>query len=265
MLDRITPIILTFNESPNIARTLEKLAWAREVIIVDSGSTDDTVEIVRSFPNTRIVEHAFESFAAQWTFAIREAGVKTEWSMALDADYVLTDEIIDELSKLDPGPDVGGYRASFVYCVFGKRLRGSIYPPVTVLYRPGSASYREDGHTMRISFPGETLELREKILHDDRKPLSIWLRAQQRYMTLESKIVRETPWKNLNWPDRLRKMRVVAPFVVLVYCLFFKGAILAGKAGFFYAFQRTTAELILSLHLLFHDLYPEGAGEDRRE
>jgi glycosyltransferase involved in cell wall biosynthesis len=264
MLSKITPILLTFNESPNIARTLAKLDWADEIIVVDSFSTDDTVEIVRSFPNTRVIQHAFESHASQWNFAIHETGVKTEWSMALDADYVLTDGLIEELRRLEPKPGVGGYRASFVFCVFGKRLRGSIYPPVTLLYRPEQADYREDGHTMRVSFPGEVLELTAPILHDDRKPMDIWLRAQHRYMSLECKLVRETPWKELNWPDRLRKMRVVAPFAALIWCLFIKGAILHGKAGFFYAYQRTTAELILSLQLLFHDLSTEAAEDEGR-
>ena len=86
MLDRITPVILTFNESPNIARTLGKLSWAREVIVVDSFSIDDTVDIVRSFPGTRVIQHKFESHAGQWNFAVQDTGVKTEWCLALDAD-----------------------------------------------------------------------------------------------------------------------------------------------------------------------------------
>ena len=254
MIERVTPVILTFNESPNIARTLEKLSWAADVVVVDSHSTDDTLERVRAVPRTRTFERTFDEHAAQWNWAVGETGIETEWVLALDADYLLTDELIDELRGLDPAPDVAGYRASFVYCVFGRRLRGSVYPPVAALYRRDRARYVQDGHTQRIQIDGRVLDLAAPILHDDRKPLSSWLRAQNRYMRLEARLVRSTPWDRLSWPDRLRKLRVVAPFLVFLYCLVVNGGLLDGWAGWFYAFQRMIAETILSLHLLGSDL-----------
>ena len=64
MLDQITPVILTYNEAANIGRTLERLAWAREVVVVDSLSTDDTVAIAGRFPNTRVVQRPFDTMPA---------------------------------------------------------------------------------------------------------------------------------------------------------------------------------------------------------
>ena len=55
MLDDITPLVLTRDEAPNIARTLGQLRWARDVVVLDSGSVDDTVSIARTFPNVRVV------------------------------------------------------------------------------------------------------------------------------------------------------------------------------------------------------------------
>jgi hypothetical protein len=198
----------------------------------------------------RTFKRAFDRHADQWTYAITEAGIRTDWVLALDADYVLSEELIDELRELEPGPDVAGYRASFVYCVYGRRLRGSVYPPVSVLYRRDRSRYVQDGHTQRIQIDGNVLDLRAPILHDDRKPLTEWLQSQDRYMSLEAEVIRDTPWSRLRWPDRVRKLRVVAPFFVLLYCLFVKRGILDGRAGWFYAIQRMIAESILSLHLL---------------
>jgi len=258
MIDQITPVVLTFDESPNIARTLSRLAWAGDVVVVDSHSSDDTLDRVAAFPRARALQRRFDEHARQWNWAVNETGIRTEWVLALDADYQVTDELVEELRGLEPPPDVAGYRASFVYCVFGRRLRGSVYPPVTVLYRRDRARYVQDGHTQRILVDGRVLDLASPILHDDRKPLSSWLRAQNRYMRLEARLVRATSWSELAWPDRLRKLRVVAPFLVLLYCLFVKGGLLDGWPGWFYAFQRMTAETILSLHLLGADL---GFGE----
>ena len=250
MIERITPVILTHNESPNISRTLEKLTWARDVVVVDSYSTDDTIDLARSFPAVRTFQRKFDNHCAQWSYAVNETGIETAWVLALDADYLLTDRLIEELRGLDPEDDIRGYTASFIYCVFGKRLRGSLYPPVTVLYRRESAHYVQDGHTQRIQVEGRVADLQSPILHDDQKSLFSWIQSQNRYMLLEANVIRNTPWKDLKWSDRIRKLRLAAPFVVLLYCLIAKGGLFQGRAGWFYAFQRMTAELILSLHLV---------------
>jgi hypothetical protein len=96
---------------------------------------------------------------------------------------------------------------------------------------------------------GMVENLSAKILHDDRKSLSHWLRSQDKYMQLEKRKIVETAWSDLGWADRIRRIRVVAPFGIFFYCLFAKGAILDGYAGLYYAFQRLLSELILSLYL----------------
>jgi glycosyltransferase involved in cell wall biosynthesis len=254
MLEQVTPIILTRNEAPNIGRTLDRLRWAREIVVVDSFSDDETLEVVSRFPQARVFQRRFDSHAEQWNFALKETGVRSEWVLALDADYVLTPALVEELSGLCPEADVAGYRANFVYCVDGRPLRGSAYPPVTVLYRRERAVYRQDGHTQRVAVGGRVESLRDPILHDDRKPLAHWLQSQARYMRIEARKLAESDAGDLNWADRLRKTRFAAPPVMLLYVLFLKRAILDGRAGLFYTFQRTVAELILSLYLVEDDM-----------
>src|SRR5215204_4656438 len=102
MLDQITPLILTYNEAPNIARSLGALEWAKDVVVVDSFSDDNTVEITQSVPRVRVFQRAFDCHRNQWEFGLKETGIATTWVLALDADYVVSGDLIAELDSLRP-------------------------------------------------------------------------------------------------------------------------------------------------------------------
>ncbi len=246
----ITPLLLTFNEAPNIKRSLGRLAWAQDIVVLDSGSTDGTREILARQQNVRVFERKFTTHAEQWNFGLEQTGIRTDWVLALDADYVLSEPLLEELTRLAENPEINGYLTSFEYCVNGKPLRGAAYPPVVTLYRRAGARYVQDGHTQRLQIGGKVQALSGRILHDDRKPLGQWLAAQARYMKLEAEKLSTAPSGELGLADRLRRMIVVAPFVMLLFCLFVRGNIFDGWPGMFYALQRATAEAILSLFLL---------------
>jgi glycosyltransferase involved in cell wall biosynthesis len=254
MLNQITPLVLTYNEAPNIGRTLEQLRWASDIVVVDSFSDDETLEIISNFPQARGFQRKFDSFAGQCNFGLSETGITSEWVLSLDADYVLTPGMIEELDSLNPAEGFRGYRARFDYCINGRRLRSGVYPPVTVLFQRSHAHYRNDGHAHRVAIDGPVADLSSRILHDDRKPLSRWFESQQRYMALEAKKLLAPDAINLSKADRIRRLRVVAPLAVLFYCLIVRGGGLDGWPGFFYALQRMLAELLLSLYLIEHDV-----------
>lgn len=254
MLNQITPLILTHNEAPNIGRSLERLQWASDIVVIDSFSDDETVEIANRFSQVRIFQREFDTHAGQWDFGLKHTAIASEWVLALDADYVLTEEFVNELRTLKPTAENRAYQSDFRYCINGKVLRSGIYPPVTVLYRREAGFYKQDGHTHRLVFNGVINKLISPILHDDRKPLSSWLESQARYTTLEvDKLLTAEP-RTLSWTDRVRRWRVVAPLAVLFYCLIIRGGVLDGWGGFYYAFQRMLAEAMLSLYLIEHDL-----------
>ena len=77
MRDQITPLILTYNEAPNIGRTLEQLRWAHEIVVVDSFSTDQTLEIVSQFPQVRVFQRVFDDFVGQWDFGLIFPGARS--------------------------------------------------------------------------------------------------------------------------------------------------------------------------------------------
>ncbi|HJW92275.1 MAG TPA: glycosyltransferase family 2 protein [Thermoanaerobaculia bacterium] len=247
MLDRITPVILTRDEAPNIARTLGQLAWAKDIVVVDSLSTDDTTKIARTFPNVRVLERPFDDLARQWTFALQH--VHTPWLLALDADYFVPEALTEEMSKLDPADDISGYEATFRYAIGGRPLRATLYPPHPVLVRRDRTTFAIDGHAHRVLVAGRVLPLREPVIHDDRKSLRNFIARQRKYMRQEALKLRTADPRTLGVSSRIRKLRVIAPLVILPYTLFGKGLILDGRAGLHYAMERFIAELILSWEL----------------
>jgi glycosyltransferase involved in cell wall biosynthesis len=246
MLADITPIVLTWNEAPNIARTLDGLRWATEVLVVDSGSTDDTITIARRYPNVRVVTRAFDNFANQCNYAARECGITSPWLLDLDADYVMNSKLRDEIAVLQPSPATSGYRVGFRYAIDGRVLRGSLYPPRIVLYRRERGDYEQVGHAQRLRLPGEVVDLRYTLLHDDRKPDARWVASQRRYAEEERARLLGSPWRALRWRDRLRRARVITPWLVPLYVLFVQGIVLDGPAGWRYAAQRARAEWMIA-------------------
>ncbi|NET86034.1 MAG: glycosyltransferase family 2 protein [Moorea sp. SIO1F2] len=248
MLEKITPLILTYNEAPNIERTLQQLTWAKTIVVIDSYSTDETLEIVKYYPQVQVFQRKFDTHATQWNYGLEQ--VTSEWVLSLDADYSVTNELIAEIKALQIDTDINGYFAKFKYCIFGKPLRGTILPPRQVLFRKEKSTYIDDGHTQLLQVNGNSATLSSYIHHDDRKPLSRWLWAQDRYMIIEVKKLTQTPDNEISLGDRIRKQKIIAPFIILFYCLILKGGIFDGWHGWYYAFQRMLAETLLSIRLI---------------
>jgi glycosyltransferase involved in cell wall biosynthesis len=248
VIERITPLIITYNEEPNIARTLEKLRWARRIVLIDSGSTDATAAIAARYPQVEVIVNPFAGFAEQCNFGLSH--ILTEWVLSLDADYELSDALVQELHALGEEPRFSGYSSAFVYRLHGRALRGSLYPPRTVLYRVAGAHYVNEGHGHRIIVAGEVGKLRAPIYHDDRKPLSHWFQSQQNYARLEAEYLMRAPRSQMSYFDKIRGTGCLAPIIAFFYVLFVKGCILDGRAGWFYAMQRVLAETLIALEVL---------------
>jgi hypothetical protein len=170
--------------------------------------------------------------------------------LSLDADYELSDVLVEGLAALRAPDGIAGYRGKFVYRIYGHALRGTLYPPRIVLYRKDKARYRNEGHGHRVAIDGEILPLAGVIYHDDRKPLARWFDSQRRYAQIEARYLIETPTAKLKRSDRIRRLGWAAPIGVLFYTLFVKGCILDGWPGWYYALQRLCAETLIALEIL---------------
>jgi glycosyltransferase involved in cell wall biosynthesis len=246
-IDTVTPLILTYNEAPNIARTIDQLNWAQEIIVLDSYSTDETINILGSYPQVKIFQRVFDTHATQWNYGLEQ--IKSGWVLSLDADYFVTDHLVEEIISLNDS-SIDGYFIPFKYCVFGKPLRGTILPPRQMLFRKEKSTYIDDGHTQLLVNKGSFGQILKPVYHDDRKPLSRWLWAQDRYLLIEANKLLDTPETQLSFGDRIRKQKILAPFIILIYCLILKGGILDGWQGWHYAFQRVLAEILLSIRII---------------
>jgi glycosyltransferase involved in cell wall biosynthesis len=229
---RITPVVLTYNEEPNIGRTLESLQWARDVMVVDSGSTDHTKQIARSFSNVRWQVRPFDTHLAQWSFGITETGVATEYVLALDADMQLTPAFLEELEKTFlPGRFSGGV-APFEYRYYGRALLGSLCPPQLRLFRRTEVEVAQPDHTQRFSIAGKVYRFRSMLIHDDRKPIERWVTSQLAYRLLNEKGL--TNGGRVRFRDRLRNAGVMPPIMGLLAYLK-AGGPLKGAAAARYA------------------------------
>jgi hypothetical protein len=244
----ITALILTKNEEPNLKRVLDKLTWLQRVVILDSFSTDATLDIANSYSNVEVFQRKFDTHGNQWNHGL--SLLKSKWALTLDADYVLTPEFIQETINIVAAPQYSAYETSFKFLVFGKKLLGDNTTPRPVLFDIDKCIYFDDGHTQRLKVNGTTGKYQSHILHDDRKSLSRWLSNQDGYAIKESKKLVNESAAGMPMSAKIRKTKVLAPFLVFFHCLFVKRLIFNGWAGWHYTLQRTMVEILLAIRLI---------------
>ncbi|MDX2154007.1 MAG: glycosyltransferase [Bryobacteraceae bacterium] len=242
----VTPAVITYNEEANIERTLKALEWAENVIVLDSGSTDATERIARSFDNVAWRVRPFDTWGGQWGHAFRECGIRTRFTLALDADMVVTPEFVNELETVFLK---GQYRSGVLpvtYVTRGRPLMGSIYPDQLRVFEPNVVIAGHEGHKHTFEAPEPCYRFQHGMLHDDRKPLDHWLRAQLKYAVAEDERIAAIPAPGLK--DRLRHTGLV-PWLVGALAYFRSGGPLRGEASKRYAMERMTFECLLALRI----------------
>ncbi len=246
--DIITALILTYNEEDNIERVLNRLQWLERIIIVDSHSTDRTLEIATNYPNVKVYSRTFDTHATQWNYGLSLTNSK--WILSLDADYILTDDFVNEIQK-NLSEDKSAFFTKFKFLVFGKKLLSDNTTPRPVLFKRQDCIYYDDGHTQRLKINGSAGFFKNHILHDDRKSLSRWLSNQDKYSIKEcDKLLNFNNGGTGSVINKIRKTKIFAPVFVFFYCLFFKGLILNGWPGWYYTLQRTMVEILFALRMI---------------
>jgi glycosyltransferase involved in cell wall biosynthesis len=238
----ITPVILTFNEEPNIQATLWPLAWARRIVVVDSGSSDRTPEIARSFRNVCWFVRKFDSHASQWSFAVHATGIDTPYVLALDADMRPGPGFREELGRFTGRPDRAAM-VPFEYRVQGRPLLGSVYPAQIRVFAKDTVDIAQRGHTQVFTSAAPLYHFHSKLIHEDRKPFSRWVVNQLQYASLEAERIRTAPAQSFR--DRLRQSGI-SPAIWGVYAYLRAGGPLKGRASRAYAQERMVFEALLA-------------------
>jgi glycosyltransferase involved in cell wall biosynthesis len=183
-MEKITAIIPTFNEEVNIREAIESVQWCDEIIVVDSFSRDCTVEIAKSFPEVRLLQHEYEHSAAQKNWTIPQA--THPWIFLLDADERPTPELVGEIrSMLHSGTGYSGfwiYRRNYF---MGKRINYSGWQSDKVirLFKRDECRYQDKHVHAEIEAKGGIGFLNNKLIHYTYKDLSSYLKKADRYTT----------------------------------------------------------------------------------
>jgi glycosyltransferase involved in cell wall biosynthesis len=256
----VTPVILTYNEEPNIRRTLDSLRWAERVVVLDSGSTDATESIVRLFPNADWRVRPFDCHREQWEYGIRHTEISSPFVLALDADMAVPAAVVEEMRSVFLRGSFTGGITPFRFHVLGHALAGSIYPAQLRVFRHDQVEVSQSGHTQEFSIKGEVYRFRSPLIHDDRKSLERWVASQLAYSVLEER--RIISGNGRRWRDRLRKWGLMPPIAgALAYLR--AGGPWKGAAAARYAYERAAFECLLAIRLMSARLEKDRTSSDR--
>lgn len=252
----ITAIILTYNEEQHIARCIQSLAGvASEVFVVDSFSTDKTVEIATAL-GAKVYQNAWVNYASQFNWALETCNINTDWVWRIDADEYADAQLVEQLIIQIPAvpKEVTGIYVRRGIVFMGKLLRHGTWAPRPTLkiFRTGVGTCENrwmDEHI--ILSQGETLLIKGNQIDDNLNDLSWWTNKHNHYATREmvdmfcikyglgtQQTVESKLFGSSEQRKRWLKLRYagiplfIRPFLNFVYRYIFRLGFLDGKAGF---------------------------------
>lgn len=255
----VAVIVLTYNEEVNIAQALESVAgWASEIFVLDSFSTDRTLEVARPY-GCQIVQHAFEDYSKQRNYALDHLPIQSGWILFLDADEWLPDSLKHEISTvLAAGPQANGFYLNRKLIWMGRWIRRGYYPSwILRLFRRGQGRCEDRDLNEHLIVSGQTAQLRENLVHEDRKGVTEWIAKHNRYASrgamalfhsksdptrheIEARFwgtqAERTRWLRRRVWNRMPPL--VRPFVYFFYRYVLKGGFLDGRRAFIFHFMQ---------------------------
>ena len=231
MRKTLSVAMIAMNEEANLPRTLESVLWADEIVIVDSGSKDRTIEIAQSF-GAKTSYHAFGGHGEQKNVALDLC--TSDWILLLDADEALSSELQQEMRELLAGePEYGAYWIPRLNLILGRWMRhGGFYPDRKLrLFRRGSARLSEGvGPHSTPQFAGRTGRLRHDMLHYAYPDLNTYLEHMNRYSSEIAALLHKDGRDSRSFPAFVWNA-VLNPTATFVYNYFFRLGFLDGREG----------------------------------
>lgn len=250
----LTVLVLTMNEEKNIVNCLNSVKdWVKRMVIVDSGSTDKTIDIAKEL-GADVYHHEFENYARQFNWGLDNTSITTMWVLRLDADEVITPELAQEMASemvAHKDDEVNGMQLKLKQNFMGRWMKhGGTYPFIKLmLFKNGIGRIEDrkmDEHTVLSS--GTSILLKNDALHYDFKDITFYIHKHNWYAIREAQdYINNNMEKGLtdleagNMKSH-RKQKVLyykapkflRPFVLFFYFYFIKLGFLDGKEGFIY-------------------------------
>lgn len=226
---KISVTFITLNSEKTLKPVLEAVSWADEIVLVDSGSTDKTLEIAQQF-KAKIVHRVFDGYGSQKNFATEQAS--HDWILSLDDDEILTPELQKEIQSLDlENTEYQGFKIPRSLIFLGKLLRFSgEYRRLTLrLFNRKFGNWNAEYVHESVEVKGKIGTLKNQILHDSYRDLTDFFNKFNKYTSLGAKTLAERG-------KTASSLKIISRFpttFLKIYLL--KGSCLDGYAGFMWA------------------------------
>lgn len=237
----LTVVILTKNSSDTIEKCLESVKWCKDIVIVDSFSTDNTLEICKKFTD-KIYQNTFTGYGDQLNWAFRK--IESEWVLVVDSDEKLSQELQDEIKNLidkQKSPSLDGYYISRKSKFLGRWIYHSGWYPdyVLRLFRKDKTYYKKRKLGSSAIVEGKTGYLKGKLLHYPYRDLAHYLQKFSRYTLFSAEQMYDEGEKANIFGITFK------PILRFIRDYIFRGGFLDGKQGFiicvlssYYVFMR---------------------------
>jgi glycosyltransferase involved in cell wall biosynthesis len=222
----LSVVIITLNEEANLARTLKSVAWADEILVLDSGSIDRTREIAESF-HAKVFTESWKGFAAQKNSALQKA--TGDWILSLDADEEVDPALGEEIrGTLAGNPTVTGFWIPRKNFFLGRWIRhGGFYPdPKLRLFRRGAGAFESRLVHEDIRIDGPTASLKNPLLHHAYPTLDGYLEHMNHYSSLGAEMAATARPAGFSVIDI-----VIRPRLTFFYNYLLRGGFLDGREG----------------------------------
>lgn len=249
--DTLTALVPTFNEERNIRDCLTCLTWVDQLIVVDSFSTDKTVEIAREFTD-QVVQHEYVNSATQKNWAMSTLPIKGEWTLIVDADERVVPQLAQEIQEMLAGedPPYSGYFVNRRNIFFGHWVkRAGMYPNWNLrLFRTGQGVYetKEVDADVYLRDGGKVGYLRRDMLHYSYPTVDSYVTRLNRYTTWDARerlkpkemvddkaIVAGASGHARTLARRVYEKLPAKPLALFLYMYLLKGGFLDGRVGFY--------------------------------
>lgn len=264
----IAVLMISFNEAHNIEAVLDNLeGWAQEVFLVDSFSTDETVNLALS-RGVHVVQRSFEGFGDQWNYAANGLPISAPWSMKLDPDERLSAELKSSIEEALADDKFDGFRIIIRLWFMGKRLPAAL--KLLRIWRTGKCKFSSVSVNEHSIVEGPVGELGGDLEHRDSPNLHHWYEKQNRYTTLEALAAFQgealsvkphlfgTSLERRMWLKHFYMRVPFRHFMMFLYCLFVQGAWKAGRVGIRWA--RLRSDVYRMIETKTEDMRQLGSG-----